>query len=186
VEGGATLSGADSHAAAEPFRRHVPPDPQALRAEIARQREQLAAARGVANEAAQLDSLGNLGFALFMAGYEAEAAPLLDEALALARRRGDRKSEIEVMLGLGTARQYLGERRLAQHLFGEALMLCAESGIREQEHFLLHHRGRCYVEQGEIVNARVAFEKALAIRKALGNQRFIDSTQAALDDIEGM
>jgi tetratricopeptide (TPR) repeat protein len=174
------MSGANQ---AGTFRRHVPPDPQKLRAEIARQRERLAAARGAPDEAAQLDALSHLGFALLMAGHEAEAAPLLDEALAMARRRRDRKTEIEVMLGLGTARQYLEERRLAQQLFGEALMLCAETGIREQEHFLLHHRGRCYVEQGEIAKAREAFGKALAIRKALGNQRFIDSTQAALDEI---
>jgi tetratricopeptide (TPR) repeat protein len=158
----------------------VPPDLQRLRAEIARQRENLAAARGVGDEAAQLESLGSLGFALFTAGHEAEAAPLLDEALSLARRRRNRKAEIEAMLGLGTARQYLGERRLAQQLFGEALMLCAETGIREQEHFLLHHRARCYVEQGEIAKAREAF------RKALGNRRFIESTQAALDAIEAM
>jgi len=171
---------------AKTFRRHVPPDPQKLRDEMARQRERLAAARGAADEAAQLDSLGHLGFALFMAGQEAEAAKLLDEALSLARQRGDRKAEIEVMLGLGTARQYLGERRLALQLFGEALMLCAETGIREQEHFLQHHRGRCYVEQGEIAKARESFAKALAIRTALGNQGLIESTQAALDAIEGM
>jgi len=161
----------------------VPADPPSLHGEIARQRERLAAARGTGNEAAQLESLLCLGLALIMSGREAEAAPLLDDALSLARRRGDRKREIEAMLGLGTARQYLGERRLAQQLFGEAQMLCAETGLREQEHFLLHHRGRCYVEQGEIAKAREAFAKALAIRKMLGNQAFIDSTQAALDDL---
>ncbi|HEX4304290.1 MAG TPA: tetratricopeptide repeat protein [Rhizomicrobium sp.] len=165
------------------FRRHVPPDPDGLRAEIARQRVALAEAK---DEAARLDALGRLGFALFMIGEEAEAAPLLDEALVLARQRGDAKTEIEVLLGLATARQYLGERARAERLFREALALCGETGIREQEHFLLHHLGRCYVEMGRIDEAKVAFEQALAIRQGLDNKRFANFTQAALDDVAAM
>jgi tetratricopeptide (TPR) repeat protein len=168
------------------FRRYAPPDPDELCAEIARERENLAAARARGDEAAELESATALGHELFIAGSEAQAAPLLDEALVLARRRGDTKAEIAVLLGLATARQYLGERELAQRLFEQGLQLCASSGIREQEHFLLHHQGRCFVEQGKIAQARAAFEKALAIRKALGNKRFVDSSQAALDDIAAM
>ena len=168
------------------FRRHVPPDLAGLRAEIVRQRDRLTTARAGGDDAATLEALGNLGFALFMSGEEHEAAPLLDEALALARARGDRKTEIEALLGLGTARQYLGERELAQRLFEDGLALCAASGISEQEHFLLHHRGRCYVEQGRIAQARAAFEAALAIRKTLENKRYMNFTQAALDDIAKM
>ena len=58
--------------------------------------------------------------------------------------------------------------------------------IRDPEHFLLHHQGRCYVEQGRIAAARAAFEAVLAIRKTLEDQRFIDFSQAALDDIAGI
>ena len=165
------------------FRRHVPPDPDGLRAEIGRQRVALAAAEG---DTARLEALGRLGFALFMIGEEAEAAPLLDEALLLARRLGDRKTEIEVLLGLATARQYVGERARAERLFREALALCGETGIREQEHFLLHHLGRCYVEMGRIDDAKAAFGQALAIRQGLDNKRFAGFTQAALEDIAAL
>jgi tetratricopeptide (TPR) repeat protein len=165
------------------FRRYVPPDPKGLDVEIASRREQLARERLTANEAAQLEHSIALGFALFVSGNELEAAPLLDEALAIARRRNDRKSEIEALLGLGTARQYLGARELAQRLFNEGLILCESSGLHEQEHFLLHHQGRCYVEQGRISEARPCFEKALELRKALGDQRLIDSSRMALADI---
>jgi tetratricopeptide (TPR) repeat protein len=171
-------------AVTDSFRRHVPGDLGPLLAAIERQRILLAQARGRGDKAAELECMTAIGHQLFMAGRESEAAPLLDEALELARRRADRRSEIDVLLGLGTARQYLGERKLAQLLFGEALMLCAETGIREQEHFLLHHRARCYVEQGEIGKARAAFERALKIRKTLGKQNYIESTQAALDEIK--
>ncbi len=162
------------------FRRHVPPDPDGLRAEIARQRVALA---GADSDAARLDALGRLGFALFMIGEDAEAAPLLDEALLLARKRGDAKTEIQVLLGLATARQYIGERARAERLFREALALCQATGIREQEHFLLHHLGRCYVEMGRVGDATTAFAQALAIRQRLDNTRFADVTQAALDEL---
>jgi tetratricopeptide (TPR) repeat protein len=165
------------------FRRHVPPDPDGLRAEIVRQRAALAGADG---GAARLEALGHLGFALFMTGEAAEAAPLLDEALLLARKRGDAKTEIEVLLGLATARQYAGERARAERLFREGLALCGKTGIREQEHFLLHHLGRCHVEMGRIADAKTAFEQALTIRHGLDNKRYANFTQAALDDIAKM
>jgi tetratricopeptide (TPR) repeat protein len=165
------------------FRRYVPPDRNGLDVEIASRREQLARERLTANEAAQLEHSIALGFALFMSGNEFEAAPLLDEALALARLRNDSKSEIEALLGLATARQYLGARELAQKLFNEGLILCETSGLHEQEHFLLHHQGRCYVEQGRISEARTCFEKALELREALGDQRLIDSSRAALAEM---
>lgn len=47
-------------------------------------------------------------------------------------------------------------------------------------HFLLHHRGRCYTEQGQTAQARDCFSQALAIREQLGDERFITSTRNAL------
>jgi len=71
-----------------------------------------------------------------------------------------------------------------QRLFAQALTLCETSGIREQEHFLLHHLGRCYVEMGSIGEARTAFEQALTIRQGLDNTRFAGFTRAALDELD--
>ncbi|MEI9991805.1 MAG: tetratricopeptide repeat protein [Rhizomicrobium sp.] len=136
---------------------------------------------------ALIEAAGELGSALFMQeGREAEAAALLEEALALSRAQGDRATEIDGLLGLATARQYLGERDAAVALFEEGLRLCAETGFREQENFLLHHLGRCLVEMGRRDEARAAFEKALVLRRAIGNERFFASTQAALDDLAKM
>ena len=180
MEGGATLSVGTPHGPF--FMRHVPPDMDGLLADIVRQRALIADARAAGSKAGELEAMTALGHELFMSGQEIEAAPQLDAALVLARKRGDERGEIEVLLGLATARQYLGERELAQRLFGEALALCESSGIREQEHFLLHHRGRCYVEQGLLPEAKAAFEAALTIRKGLENKRFMNSSQAALAD----
>ncbi|MEJ0028448.1 MAG: tetratricopeptide repeat protein [Rhizomicrobium sp.] len=164
------------------FRRAVPPDREAFLGYIETQRAALAAARAGSDDAALIETAGSLGSALFMQeGSEAEAAVLLEEALALSRARGDRATEIDGLLGLGTARQYLGEREAAVALFDEGLRLCAETGIDGQENFLLHHLGRCLVELGRIGEARAAFEKALVLRRAIGNARFIRSTEQALE-----
>jgi tetratricopeptide (TPR) repeat protein len=165
------------------FRRYVPPDYKELAAEIAKHRYELARARMDANEVAQLEHSIALGFKLFMGGNEAEAAPVLEEALLMAQRREDHRSEIEVLLGLGTARQYLGAHEIAQQLFEKGLALSEKLKLREQEHFLLHHRGRCYAEQGRVAEARICFQKALELREAQGNQQLIDSSKAALAEL---
>ena len=168
------------------FRRAVPPDMADHLARIEAQRATLAKARSGGDEKALIEAAGSLGFSLFLAGKEVEAEPLLEEALALSRKIGDRATEIDGLLGLGTTRQYLGMREQAVALFDEGLRLCEETGLTAQEHFLLHHLGRCLVEMGGIVEAREAFKRALVIRKALGNQRTIDSTQGALDELAAL
>jgi tetratricopeptide (TPR) repeat protein len=165
------------------FRRAAPP--KDAETQIDALRHALAQARKGTDEHALIDALGHLGFLLTMTAQEAQAAPLLEEALGLSRRIGDRATEIDGLLALGTARQYLNERELAVRLFHEGLARVEESGLRAQENFLLHHLGRCLVELGRIDEARAAFEKALVIRKALGERRFIESTQGALAEIAG-
>jgi len=163
----------------------VPPDREAFLRYVETRRAALAEvrAKGVGGMAL-IEAAGELGSALFMEpGCEAEAAVLLEEALALSRKRGDRATEIDGLLGLATARQYLGERDAAMAMFEEGLRQCAQTGIREQENFLLHHMGRCLVEMGRIAEAKAAFEKALVLRQAIGNPRFIASTEGALEEL---
>jgi tetratricopeptide (TPR) repeat protein len=117
---------------------------------------------------------------LTIASDERGAAEILEPALALARRLGDKVREVEALLSLATARQYLGERAAAQILFQEALDRARADQVSQFEHFIVHHRGRCYVEQGEIAAARDCFVAALALRKALGKPRYIASTERAL------
>jgi tetratricopeptide (TPR) repeat protein len=164
------------------FRRAVPPPDAGPQIEALR--HALVGARKGTDVPALIDALGHLAFLLTMMGQEAEAAPLVEEALDLSRQIGDRATEIDGLLQLGTTRQYMGERELAVRLFHEGLARVEETGIRRQENFLQQHLGRCLVELGRIDEARAAFETALALRKAAGSERrFIESTQAALDEI---
>jgi tetratricopeptide (TPR) repeat protein len=124
-----------------------------------------------------------LGFSLTPLGEEAEAAEHLETAAAMARMLSEHGQEISALLHLATAVQYLGDRDRAQQLFQEGLDKAAGYGIGDDVHFLLHHRARCYAEQGQIAEARECMAQALALRQQLGDQRFIASSQNALDDL---
>ena len=169
------------------FQRYRVEDKASLgqRIDILRARLATAIKAGDAAETMRLEN--QLGFDLTPLDREAEAAAHLETALGLARRLADKPLEIEILLNLGTARQYLGERDVAQELFRTALTKSSEYNLHDQDDFLLHHQGRCYVEQGDLAAARRCFEQALELRRKIGKPRFIDSTQralAALDEME--
>jgi tetratricopeptide (TPR) repeat protein len=162
------------------FQRFQSPDPAALANGVRRDHQRLEQARLAQDEQAQLELLTSIGGETIILGREDEALPFIEEALALARKRGDKEYEVGNLLNLATAQQYLDQRDLAQTLFQQALDLSRAYGTHDYDDFIWHHRGRCYVEQGKIEEARACFEHALALREAKGEQRFIDSTRTAL------
>jgi HTH-type transcriptional regulator, pleiotropic regulator of extracellular virulence genes len=155
-----------------------------VEAELAADRAVLAAAGPDAASAAVLAALTGLGESLTALGHEAEAAAHLETALVMARQLGDHDQEVSALLHLATARQYLDDRDTAQQLFQAGLDAADRYGLSRQRHFLLHHRGRCYAEQGQLPAARDCFQQALALRQQLGDPRFIASTQNALADLD--
>jgi tetratricopeptide (TPR) repeat protein len=159
-------------------------DLDAAMAEVGADRETLEEISQTADPRAIMTAHLRLGANLVPLGHEAEAAQHLEAALDLARERDEAGQQIEALLHLGTARQYLGDRETAQELFQQGIYLSEQSGRPDQVHFLLHHRGRCYAEQRRPDLARQCFEQALVIREQLGDERFIASTRAALEELE--
>ena len=121
-----------------------------------------------------------------MLEQEEQAAPLLEQALLLARRLSDKRLEVANLLSLATTQQYLGNRDRAQELFQEALEKGRVYNEPYYEDFVLQHRGRCYMEQGYVHEAKACFEQALVLRKRKGDPRGIESTQRALDAIRAL
>jgi tetratricopeptide (TPR) repeat protein len=165
------------------FRRHLPPDPDKLLADIARVLGELEAALGRNDRRAALDSAGFLVGALTSAGREGEAHALGCSYLADARAHAHWLESGWLLHTTATAAQYLDRRAEANELFGEALEACREHGWRSLEHFVLHHWGRSLVEEGELDRAADAFRQALAIRRQTGHP-LADSTVSALAELE--
>ena len=122
----------------------------------------------------------DLASLLIQRDRELEALSHIEAARVLAERLGDTHGLIEVYLNLGTAQQYLGERDAAQDSYQRGLDLCASIQGPDHAHFLLQHRGRCFVEQGRVSEARSCFEQALAVRIELGDERLVRSSAEAL------
>ncbi|EFH83885.1 tetratricopeptide repeat protein [Ktedonobacter racemifer] len=168
------------------FQRYQSDEPQALARKIEEDYQELASTRATGDDLMQLRCLSSLGSRLTIAGQEDLAAPLLEQALALSRQLNEKQLEVATLLHLATAQQYLGRRNLAQDLFQEALDKARAYEQPEYADFILHHRGRCFVEQGKLTEARACFEQALLLRKQKGNQRGIVATQSALDALQSM
>lgn len=153
---------------------------------IAAQQAKLAEAVAAGDVMGELAAKSWLGYALTPLDRQAEATVLLESALVLARRFGDKLEEIRVLLNLATARQYLGEHDLAQRHFRLALQRCRaiEGNVGEDQ--ILHHQGRCFVEQGDLNAARECFVQALALREARGATEQVESTRRALVALDAM
>lgn len=164
------------------FRRFHAPDPDTLQQCNVTDLLKLADAQRCQALKSELEISSRVGTGLYIAGDEAKAAPILERAVEIARILYDQDSEIFALFNLATAKQYLDERDLAQALFVEALELSRRTGIDKFDHYILHHQGRCFVEQGEIDKARSCFQNALAIRTRIGDPRAA-SSQAALDEL---
>lgn len=163
------------------FQRYTAPDPQALVHRTADDLTALATAQG----AERLALLTRAGSALTVLRREAEADPLLLEALALARTLGDAEKEVQNLNNLATNTQYLARRDEALTLFQTALARAPGTDAWQHRDFIHHHRGRCLAELGRIAEARQDFELALALRISKGEAFYIESSRRALAALAG-
>jgi tetratricopeptide (TPR) repeat protein len=161
--------------------RYAPGDLEEVRAEVAVRRAELATTQSARDElATRID----LGAGLFPLGQEAESVAVLEPALALAERLDDQAALSAVRLHLATALQYVGRADEALPMFDAALAAVRATGADAEEHYLLHHQGRCLAEAGDVEAARASFERALELRLAGGEPWMIESTRTALGELD--
>lgn len=166
------------------FLRHTPADPAALRARIEQVRVELAAAVARGDEPQAIEHAGDLGAMLTSDRREAEAQELLASWLPAARQRLDSEAAAWLIHAWATTAQYLGRYDEANAGFAEALQRCEARAWNRLRHFVLHHWGRCLAEQRRWAEARSCFERALAVRQALREDRLAASSQGALAELD--
>ncbi|HYD78283.1 MAG TPA: tetratricopeptide repeat protein [Paucimonas sp.] len=164
------------------FLRFQHPDPESLRAQIEQERHALRKAILGCDTLQILECTGNLGGMLTTDHQEAEAYRLLHGQLHLARQNPTIEASAWLIHSLATAAQYVGEYESANELFREVLQLAEMHEWIRLQHFVLHHWGRCLVEQVRFEEAEEVFQQALSIRQALGDARQ-QSTQRALAEL---
>jgi tetratricopeptide (TPR) repeat protein len=167
------------------FQRFTVPDEQQLFEQIDQFRLTLQSAEDVEEPIQILEAVGVLGSLLTTAGKEAEARELLLDYLPLAQQYETAEEVGWFLLALGTAEQYLGMREEANGQFSEALGRARRYRWTRLEHFVLHHWGRCLVEEGRLVEARECFVEALRLRELMDDP-FQASTREALAALDGI
>ena len=168
------------------FQRFTPVDAAAHERQIVAATAALHAAQSSGDPVALLEAAGMLGALLTGARREAEANALLSPHVRLARDHPQSEPAGWLLLALATNDQYLGQHEGANAVFDEALQLARANGWDTLQHFILHHWGRSWVEQGDRARARDCFTAALALRERLAAPRFVDSTRRALAAIDAM
>ncbi len=102
---------------------------------------------------------------------------------ALARQDGTAQSRARVVteIRLAQALLRLGHGDDSVNLLTGIAERCRqESELSSMLHFALQHLGKAFWETGRSDHARVAFLEALALRREIGDQDLIESTEMAL------
>lgn len=94
------------------------------------------------------------------------------------------KRKIVTLIRLGEAYKYANFHQEALDLFEQALTLSTEFKMPDYEDFIYQHKGKCFMELGEIELAKKYLNEALQIRIKKGNMELIKSTQIVLDSLD--
>jgi len=160
------------------FMRFTAPDAQAHARGIDELREQLDHACAVGDQVAIVDHAADLGSMLTTDRRESEALSLLRKHSAAAEALSHEEAAGWFWNACATALQYSNRRSEAQAYFARALGLCDGSGWPRLKALVLHHWGRCLVEQGRLAEAQARIADALALRVQLGDPRQESSRRA--------
>jgi tetratricopeptide (TPR) repeat protein len=104
-----------------------------------------------------------------IAGNQAVALPLYDEALAVGRAAGDRALETMTLNNLASIEYNAGRRAEAKRYFSEALELSRASGNRRGEALAEYNLGLVVSDEGCLAEAEDLLRRALASYQELGD-----------------
>jgi DNA-binding SARP family transcriptional activator/Tfp pilus assembly protein PilF len=133
-------------------------------------RHALSVQREVGHRYGEGVALNNLGEAYIELGRPAEAVDWLGQALAVYRELGARPVEADTLSNLGTANANLGRLDEALGYLRQAEETHHEVGDRYGEAVDLKQLGEVHRQVGSNLDAEQAWERALAIFDALGNE----------------
>lgn len=167
----------------EPFLREEPADPGALESEIAALEAELAAARASGDAETQLRALGLLGDRNRALGRVGMALSQLREAVQMATVSDDELRLAANLVRLGTAWQYAGEHSVAESTLRQGLDYAEKLGLRDMVGFAFQHLGKVLAEVGRYQEAHGCFLAALEVRRGIGREDLMASTEQALQEL---
>ena len=131
----------------------------------------LQAARQIGDQAAQAESLKNLGYIDLQRGDYRQAADRLRAAWTLYREITDSCGQARTLRTLGVVDWLQGRLPQAVTRFRQALAISRQTGERLDQSRTLNNLGQVLKLQGHYEQAADCHRRALAISRELGNQR---------------
>ena len=116
-------------------------------------------------------SLINLGLIAMLQGDFASASDHFDQALQIAHQIADRSGEALILADLSLLHLHMENYTLARSSGQEALRVALQFDDVRTQGFAWTHLGHAAIGLGEPAEARLAYQRALDIRRSLGLSR---------------
>lgn len=160
--------------------REVPENPEDVLNYVLEEKEKL---KTVTDPKDRVGILGRIGSFTRMLKKLDDAEAFLGEALELINKH-DLGVKLWVVNGIRLAQVYQWMRvfDIAEEMFFNIVEMCEEKEeASEYLNFAFQHFGKFYFDLGEYEEALEYFEEAMGLRKAIGDESLIKSTQFAID-----
>lgn len=160
--------------------RDVPENPKDMLNYILEEKEKL---KSIKEPKKRVEVLGKIGSFARMLEELDDAEAFLGEALELINEH-DLGVRLWVANGIRLAHVYQWMRAfdIAEEMFFNIVEMCDEKKeVSEYLNFALQHFGKFYFDLGEYEEALEYFEEAMELRKTIGDDSLIKSTQFAID-----
>lgn len=160
--------------------RDIPDNPKDVLNYILKEKEKL---KSIKEPKKRVEVLGKIGSFARMLEELDDAEAFLGEALKLINEH-DLGVRLWVANGIRLAHvyQWMGAFDIAEEMFFNIAQMCEEKKeVSEYLNFTLQHFGKFFFDLGEYEEALEYFEKAMELRKTIGDDSLIKSTQFAID-----
>jgi DNA-binding SARP family transcriptional activator/Tfp pilus assembly protein PilF len=136
--------------------------------------------REIGDRQGECITLGNLGTVSAACGDYVEAKAYFEQSLCISRDIGDRWGESEALGNLGLLFHQMRDNEVAQEYSQQAVHISADIGARAQQGYGLTYLGHALTGLGHLTEATDAYQRALDLRRELGQHNLTMEPLAGL------
>ncbi len=160
--------------------RDIPENPKEMEFFVLEQKQKLVSVSATLKRVKIMMSIG--GYSRMLNKLE-EAKEFLSEAMGLIKKH-DLELKLWVISGIRLAHVYQWKKdyKISEQMFYNVIKVCeSKKEVYTYLHFAFQHLGKLYFDMSKYDIALQNFERALKIRKDIGDKDLIKSTQFAID-----
>lgn len=122
-----------------------------------------------------------LGYSYRILNNPTEGIKYFQKCLTISQH--EPRKQIITMIRLGEAYKYANLHKKALELLDDAINISNVYQIEDYKHYIYQHKGKCFLELGDVTLAKDNLHDALSIREKIENDALIYSTRQVIDFI---